>query len=187
METHRHFTKKLEGWKASKVQRFHTVPSLMQSNAEHSFGVAYLASTIYPDPTLNLLRACLYHDLAEDIVGDVPYQVKRDSPELKAIHVQMEDAVLRERGLFIELSPEEAFRLKFCDMLDLVLHCAEHYKMGNTHALVPLKRGAKVLTQFGGMSHTGRIHDYCLGAALEGTGIKVTDVRDPERKELMNG
>jgi len=117
------------------VRRFHTRPTIdHQTVAAHSWGVAALLFEIC-DPSVNLLRAAIYHDVAEYDTGDIPATAKWMSKSLKATLDELELQI--ERGLGIEaanLSREERWLLKFADMLELVWYSVEQRKMGNRYA-----------------------------------------------------
>jgi hypothetical protein len=77
---------------------------------------------IYSD----LLRAALYHDAAEAVLGDMPSPAKERFPALAAAYEKAELAVLIEMGHTWNLTRLESDMLCLCDKLDALLwarHC----------------------------------------------------------------
>src|SRR5688500_16871066 len=66
------------------VKRFHNeMTSFENLVATHSWGVAMLCDVLTGhEPSVNLLRWAMYHDLAEQVTGDVPYTAKKRFPTL---------------------------------------------------------------------------------------------------------
>ena len=115
------------------VRRFHTVRTLTDNTvAEHSFGVAWFAWLLTEGTARpKLLMACLAHDLAEQLVGDVP------SPAKRALGVgndldELENKILEGQGLSFSLTPEEQRTLKLADCFDGMMFCLRERKMGST-------------------------------------------------------
>ena len=109
---------------AGLVRRYHTVPDegRGQTVAEHSWGVAMLIATYHPNPSVNLLKAALNHDLSESITGDLPATVKWKHPGLTEIVRDIEHDIRVEHGWEVELTLEEQYWLRACDMLELYLY-----------------------------------------------------------------
>jgi len=109
----------------SNVNRWHsnTNPYLRMSNdttQAHQCRVAQLVYLLDPDAGKDLLLAALFHDNAEDVVGDVPRGVKCTE------HSYHENEVMRERGLIWPLKDSESALLKLCDSLDAYLWASLH-------------------------------------------------------------
>ena len=69
---------------AGDVTRFHTLRTIrQQSVAHHSWGVATLLLHVWPEAPASVLRAALWHDVAEIETGDMPAPIKWANPELK--------------------------------------------------------------------------------------------------------
>ncbi len=105
------------------VLRFHTEPSFRKETvAEHSFGVALILCEIAPEGALRvpLLRAALYHDIAEQTTGDVPAPVKWANPDLSAWFEKRENRFRSQLGLdSVQLTRVEWDYLHMADTLDL--------------------------------------------------------------------
>lgn len=105
---------------SGKVRRWHTHPTLSQTQADHSWGVAMILLTLHPCPSTDLIREALVHDMHELVTGDVPSQCK------SAGYRSVEEAhklLFRERnGLpVVNLSDDDAAWLKLADVLEAQL------------------------------------------------------------------
>ena len=109
------------------VNRFHAHPDARLRNCgdtidAHQIRVLDLAQSlagamgIATSPDLD--RACLHHDDAERIVGDIPGPAKRRFPALRAAYERAELEVLTDMGLNWSLTLQEALILRVCDVLD---------------------------------------------------------------------
>lgn len=122
----------LEG---GRTERFHATPHhLPYSVAQHSWGMAALLEAFWPDAPARLLKACLFHDVAERWTGDMPAPGKwwlcpEANAHLKAAEAQItrQLQVDYERGLDGELTNW----LKALDLLELLLFCMDELHMGN--------------------------------------------------------
>ena len=134
-------------WTSGLVKRFHTIPMHShQTTAAHQWGVAAIILALHPSPRLELVRAALFHDVAERETGDMPYTFKGRDPQFKVQMDRMEQDVLEEYyGISFNLTLDEQNWLKCADMLELVIYCAHEIAMGNNHALLPYKNGIEAL------------------------------------------
>jgi 5'-deoxynucleotidase YfbR-like HD superfamily hydrolase len=135
---------------ASRVKRFHTIPTTRdQSLAEHSYGVAVILLHIYEGNVRpELLKAALYHDLAELETGDIPATTKWRSPELRR-QLSLQEAEFDKRyNLTQNLTAEETRELKFADMMELCQFCIDEINMGNKNAIEPLRNGVQFFDSF---------------------------------------
>tara|TARA_R110000765_G_scaffold20749_2_gene53649 strand:- start:347 stop:865 length:519 start_codon:yes stop_codon:yes gene_type:complete len=128
------------------VIRYHTARShRAQSVAEHSWGVAQLVLGVIPEPSRELLKAALNHDLPELWTGDVPAPTKWAFPviadALKDAESQFHDAF----ATHYHITEVEQRILKFCDMAELVLWALEERKMGNRYMEEVIENGMEVL------------------------------------------
>ena len=123
--------------KGGRVERFHTIPTTgnKQTVATHSWGVASLMIELFPKDAenLELLKACLYHDVAECLVGDVPAPTKWRFKQMAELHLEAEQKILKETGFEWTLSYRENYLLKIVDMLELLFYTVEQKQMGNTY------------------------------------------------------
>ncbi len=132
-----------------EVKRYHTWPMLSEQNvAAHSFGVAMLYALMAQDGweedgvikgglTVPGLMAALCHDLAEQVMGDIPSPAKRaletKVPEFINGFKTLEAERLAEHGLNWEetLVSHEKRWLKIADCMEGALHCVRERMMGN--------------------------------------------------------
>jgi Predicted hydrolases of HD superfamily len=119
------------------VRRYHTHRVVCEDTvASHSWGVAVLVDMLYGGSApAQVLRAALYHDVAEHVFGDIPSPAKRlfNNEELR----QREDQLMRDNGMFTILTDWERFVMKLADMLDGLTYCVEERERGNT-TLIPI-------------------------------------------------
>jgi len=122
--------------KGGQTKRFHTERLIGEETvAQHSFGVACLVILLEPAPSVALLKAALFHDIAEQDTGDVPAPVKWKHPELKGLLHRIEE-IFHERyswSLSTNLSVHEETVLKWADSLDLMCTAMEQRMLGNRY------------------------------------------------------
>jgi 5'-deoxynucleotidase YfbR-like HD superfamily hydrolase len=77
----------------------------------------------------HVLRAALYHDVAEHVFGDIPSPAKRlfNSDELR----RKEDGLMKTHNMFTPLTDWERFVMKMADLLDGLTYCTEERERGN--------------------------------------------------------
>ena len=123
---------------AGSVERCHTIQHHgSYSVGRHSWDAAALLLVLHPSPSVALVRAVLWHDVAERWTGDVPAIAKWDEPKLVQLLVQLEERVfdrLGLAGLLSSLSEEDAVWLDAVDKLELWLWANEQLRMGNRNA-----------------------------------------------------
>ena len=131
------------------VKRFHTVPTIKDDLvSSHSYMVAWLVTLISRNPSSQLLIACLQHDIAESVVGDIP------SPSKRAFSLnttELEQKVLQ-RSHHVDyaalLTKEEKRLLKVCDILAGLLFCVQERKFGNRHVDVSFNNYRSYIEEF---------------------------------------
>jgi len=113
------------------VRRYHTHRVTCEEVvATHSWGVAVIVDMLYAgNAPARVLRAALYHDVAEHVFGDIPSPAKRlfNNADLR----QQEDKLMRDNGMFTELSDWERLVLKMADLFDGLAYCTEERERGN--------------------------------------------------------
>ena len=127
------------------VKRYHTVQIIGQETvAEHSFGVVMMVIALTEGKATNkLLKSALYHDLAEQITGDIPAPVKWQHPVLKTSLQIIEESFESTHSLQISLSEEEETVLKWADLLQLLLFCKSQRNIGNRNVNAIFARGVE--------------------------------------------
>lgn len=136
------------------VARWHTLPHAgdRQTVAEHSGQAVSLLLLLHPGPSLSLIKALMWHDSAERIVGDVPSPVRRRYSEYGEMYEDIEAMVHDEHHPIVarsmtDLTKEERVWLKTIDVLELVMHCQDLVMIGNRHAERPRDLGRKWLRE----------------------------------------
>lgn len=132
---------------AGTVRRCHIVPHHGQYNiAQHSYGAVSLLLLLHPHPSLNLIKAVQWHDVAERWLGDIPAPAKWTHTELGEAYERAEEELLKRLGLFGELTDLEVAWLKAVDTLELWLWCREEEALGNA-AVTPMRRACEKVTE----------------------------------------
>ena len=113
-------------YKAGYVRRWHTTNYLQQSVAEHSWGVALIIMQNHPNPSANLLKAALLHDLHEVRFGDMPAPVKRKHPSLAIIEGEVQKEFFADCSIeYPALTEEEQWWLDLADKIESLLFLEE--------------------------------------------------------------
>lgn len=123
------------------VRRVHTRPILGHYDvAQHTFGVLSLIMELHPEPSVDLVRATLWHDVPERWSGDCPAPAKWSSPRLVEGLSEVDDKVCaRLWGTLAQapwhgLTRDESRWLKACDLTEFWLWAHEQRVMGNGYA-----------------------------------------------------
>lgn len=119
------------------VERCHNIPHTRRySTGQHQWGVAMLMHALWPEDFPRLALICLTHDVPEGWVGDIPSPTLRSiDPEARRQIMLIEQRIARDLDLphDLDLSPEDAQKVRFCDLVELLLWCMEEQAMGNTY------------------------------------------------------
>jgi hypothetical protein len=120
----------LRAWRAGFTRRWHNNFDLCDTldyTAGHQGRVAVLLLGLFPDASRTLIVEALFHDQGEAGPGDISYDAKKRSPELRAIVASQERAErARQNTHETHLSETEAAQLKLCDWLDAWLWMMRH-------------------------------------------------------------
>jgi 5'-deoxynucleotidase YfbR-like HD superfamily hydrolase len=113
---------------AGQVTRYHAIPHIKQQNdAEHSWNALNLILLLHPNPSVPLIKAVQWHDVAERWTGDMPSTAKEDPGVREGMH-RIEGEVMSR--LFSEealmLSRESMQWLHAVDHLEAYLFCREN-------------------------------------------------------------
>ena len=121
------FTRVLATREAGAVRRAHIVPHHgSYTVGQHSFGAVNLLLLLHPEPPTRLIKAVLWHDVAERWIGDIPGSALLEDQDLLDAYERAQERVLVELGLWQKLSVEEACWLLAVDRLELWLWCKEN-------------------------------------------------------------
>jgi hypothetical protein len=138
--------------RAGDVIRFHQYPYIIgrPTVAEHVYnGLALLYSLHEPgEPSPELVKAFLFHDLGEGETGDIPHPAKRVYPELGKASTRAESHVcttLLGADLEAALSTEDLWWLKTIDMLELMFYVRDQRRLGNVGMDIVFDAGVRVL------------------------------------------
>ena len=99
--------------------------------AQHSFNVLSMLLLLWPEAPHRLIKAVLWHDVAERWMGDLPAPVKWRCPELGKAYDTEEELVLGVLGLGQVLPPHEQNWLRGLDTLELWFWSREEQARGN--------------------------------------------------------
>ena len=137
--------------KASNVKRYHTFPIIGEQTVGHHSHRVALILIYLTDGNLsaNLLKAALFHDLAELHTGDIPATTKWAHPNIADLLKKIEHTYELEHEISVMLTVREKSLLKTADMCELMLFAEEQYMMGNINARDLWQRGHTYITQLG--------------------------------------
>lgn len=127
---------------AGRVKRYHAWPTIQtQTIGEHSWQVALIYEQIFGPLNPGIERYIRLHDVAELKVGDIPFPVKSDNPELKAAFTKVEDAALKQWGITLPaLHSGIIANIKICDLLEMMCFGMTEREMGNMLAVPIIQR-----------------------------------------------
>ena len=141
-------TKVLAIREASMIERGHIIPHHgTYSNGFHQYNATAMLLVLHPEPSHRLIRAIMFHDVAERFVGDTPYTAKQTFPYLKESLQGAESSVDHILGINETLSLPEQQWLVALDMLEFFMWCNDQINLGNTNAQVPFANALKVITE----------------------------------------
>jgi len=128
---------------AGRIKRYHTWPTTQtQTVGEHSWQVATIYATIFGDLGSPVERYIRLHDVGELGVGDIPFPVKAENPDLKDIVERLEAQTLDRLKLaqLPPLHPNVIARVKVCDVLEMMQFGMVERLMGNMYAIAIIIR-----------------------------------------------
>lgn len=128
------------------VKRFHTWQLIgEQTVASHTWGVLAILYAIC-EPSANLVRKAVFHDIAEYDTGDIPSTAKWASHELKEHADKLELEINKRLGIdFPDLTEQEQAWLKFADLCDMLWFCVEQKRLGNRSIMTVFSRVCEVI------------------------------------------
>lgn len=131
------------------VQRVHGTPHIGEYTVgKHSFDALSILLVAHPNPTVNLIKAVLWHDVAERWVGDLPAPVLNAFPELKEAYERAEAQVQQQKGLELPpLAPDEKLWLKLVDRVEFWLWCKDQLLLGNRHVEAMEQRTRELINE----------------------------------------
>lgn len=122
---------------ASKTTRYHAwLTHQRQTTGEHSYNVLRIYSQVWKTLPTDTAIYIIWHDAGEWVSGDPPFPSKAKNPDLKAACDRIErNAVIDMGGVLVDLPEEERWRVKACDLIEMMELAAIEFLMGNRFAL----------------------------------------------------
>ena len=122
---------------AGNVQRFHVVPHVGEYTVgKHSYDAVSMLLVLHPTPSINLIKALIWHDGAERWVGDMPRPAPKYNSHLFDAYDKAHMAALQTWEMyegFEYLSGEDYKWLNAIDILEAWVWCQEQIAFGNRH------------------------------------------------------
>lgn len=116
----------------AQTRRYHTLPTIgHQTVAEHSGRMLLLLLLIIEEPSIELVKGILYHDLPECETGDVPAPAKWRNPKLTAALDTAEGRFICDNELHVHLTDREQHLLKWLDSIECAFYCVDQMMLGN--------------------------------------------------------
>ena len=129
------------------IERYHAQTHVTrQTVGEHTWQVLRILTTIWPDAPQHVLLYTIYHDIAEGVVGDIPYPVKLADLKIKRQLDVAESVAVKDMqkhwGLpgCPEISPEEKVIVKGCELIDFLEYALYEKNLGNVYAKIIVDR-----------------------------------------------
>ncbi len=131
------------------VKRCHTVPCFGEYNVGmHSANALSLLLVFNPDASPALMKAVLWHDIAERFLGDLPATAKTNFSDLRIAYEAAEKRIEKLLKLDQQLTKYEIIWLKAVDALELWIWCQEQLYMGNQFVRTWLILLSNILTKY---------------------------------------
>ena len=104
-----------------QVKRCHTVPNFQghYDVAQHTFNVVGILICCVGMLTNRLIKAAMFHDLHEQVTGDIPAPTKWANPKLVEALTEIEQRFDQENELVEDLTPLELEKLIYADRMEL--------------------------------------------------------------------
>lgn len=165
---------------AGRVRRYHTwVVHHQQTVGEHCWQVALVYEQVWGPLRAEVERYIRHHDTAELVVGDPPFPVKANNPELKAGYDALEGPALERLGVALPvLTAEERVKVKVADLLEMMVLGMTEREMGNLLA-------APVVTRTERAAYALLADRYPAGRMLVDTWVRAQWER--HERVLRNG
>lgn len=117
-------------WATGFTRRWHMNPAMSRFDdyiCGHQGRCAQLVILLFPDHSIELLRAAVTHDAGESRVGDLSRPFKDCGGDLVTLHAALEAKVLKAMGFAQDLSTMNTLRLVLVDHLDAFLFVQLHH------------------------------------------------------------
>lgn len=123
---------------AGRLRRYNTwAVHHEQTVGEHCWQVARIYEAIFGPASGAVERFIRHHDTAELIVGDPPFPIKKDNPDLKEIYNRLEAEAVPVLGIqgFDNIPVTEKEKVKICDLIEMMEFGMVEVEMGNRLAV----------------------------------------------------
>lgn len=155
--------------RAGLVSRYHAQIHLSnQSVGEHTWQVLRILTTVWPQVPAHIMTYVVYHDVAEGVVGDVPYPTKLADLRIKHLMDKAEDQAVDDMALhwgtppIPKLNVEQKAIVKACELVEMWEYSLHEQNLGNKYAVLVANRLLPRIkdTQFGDTELSKRFHAY---------------------------
>lgn len=123
---------------ASHITRMHTLPHHGEYTVgQHCYDMLSLLFILHRNPSINLIKAIMFHDLPERWTGDIPHPAKVAGNEFTIQLLDLETRIKSAVDLFDDdemLTNEECNWLITLDKIELLLWAKDQIAMGNSNA-----------------------------------------------------
>lgn len=132
---------------AGQVVRYHTWPTLRsQTIAEHCWQIMRIYCELFGMPGSEAWHYMLHHDTGEIATGDIPFPVKSKNPLLKKEVDRIEYDALCDMNIpQYSFAPHIRWRIKICDLLEMMEFGLQEECLGNTFAAPITKATAEAV------------------------------------------
>lgn len=120
---------------ASRVEREHTMPHHgSYTNGQHSYDMATLLIMFHPEPSMDLMKAVLLHNVPDRYTGDVPEPAQQSDGEFGKRMAIMAVRIKQSLGISFDLTDQDRVWLRALDKTEQFLWAKEQIMMGNHNA-----------------------------------------------------
>ena len=118
-----------------RVERCHCFPTNSRPTVGlHTFNAVSMLLILCPDPTINMIKALQFHDMAERFLGDMPSPVKQKEKSLCFHYEKIENFILIEYGMYPKLDEREQMWVRAMDLLEFLMFIKHELNLGNKYA-----------------------------------------------------
>lgn len=133
------------------TKRCHVMPIVGDASytvGQHTANALVLLYALYPggEPSHQLVKALLHHDVVERFLGDMPRPAKWLFPELGEAYAKAEAEMERRLGIKYKLTKDEQIWLRSIDSLELWVWSVQQCHLGNTNTGYWMSKLYSVLT-----------------------------------------
>jgi len=118
-----------------RVERCHCFPTNSRPTVGlHTFNAVSILLILCPDPTINMIKALQFHDMAERFLGDVPAPVKKEYKSFGSDYEAIERRILMEYDMYPALDEREKMWVHAMDLLEFLMFIKHELNLGNEYA-----------------------------------------------------